>query len=81
MNDEIDEAIKKVTKTIEQWDEETNAQNPTVKTAKELQFQLSVMKLLVGIDKFDELPAFARYLREVTAFLNEVAKLEAKSKI
>ena len=40
--------------------------------------QLSVMKLLVGIDKFDELPAFARYLREVTAFLNEVAKLEAK---
>jgi len=78
MNDEIDEAIKKVTKTIEQWDEETNAQNPTVKTAKELQFQLSVMKLLVGIDKFDELPAFARYLREVTAFLNEVAKLEAK---
>ena len=78
MNDEIDEAIKKVTKTIEQWDEETNTQNPTVKTAKELQFQLSVMKLLVGIDKFDELPAFARYLREVTAFLNEVAKLEAK---
>lgn len=78
MNDEIDEAIKKVTKTIEQWDEETNAQNPTVKTAKELQFQLSVMKLLVGIDKFDELPAFARYLREVTTFLNEVAKLEAK---
>ena len=78
MNDEIDEAIKKVTKTIEQWDEETNSNNPTVKTAKELQFQLSVMKLLVGIDKFDELPAFARYLREVTAFLNEVAKLEAK---
>ena len=29
------------------------------------------MKLLVGIDKFDELPYFSRLLAEVTAWLNE----------
>ena len=36
----------------------------------DLEFQLSVMKLMVGIDKFDELPNFSRVLREVTRWLN-----------
>lgn len=40
--------------------------------------QLSLLKLLVGIDKFDELPAFARVLREVSTYLNREYEKEWK---
>lgn len=45
----------------------------------DLEFQLSVMKLMVGIDKFDELPNFSRVLREVTRWLDAREKNEKKS--
>lgn len=69
MNEEIDEALRKTCKTIEQWDAEVNSKNPTISTAKQLQFELSILKLIIGIEKFDELPAFSRYLREVTRLI------------
>lgn len=69
MNEEIDEALRTVCKTIEQWDTEVNNKNPTISTAKQLQFELSILKLIIGIEKFDELPAFSRYLREVTRLI------------
>lgn len=69
MNEEIDEALRKTCKTIEQWDAEVNSKNPTISTAKQLQFELSILKLIIGIEKFDELPAFSRYLREVTKLI------------
>lgn len=69
MNEEIDEALRKICKTIEQWDAEVNSKNPTISTAKQLQFELSILKLIIGIEKFDELPAFSRYLREVTRLI------------
>ena len=65
MNDEIDAALSKTVKAMELWEEQK-----TARTAMDLEFQLSVMKLMVGIDKFDELPNFSRVLREVTRWLN-----------
>lgn len=40
--------------------------------------QLSLLKLLVGIEKFDELPAFARVLREVSTYLNREYERQMK---
>lgn len=65
MNDEIDAALSKTVKAMQLWEEQK-----TARTAMDLEFQLSVMKLMVGIDKFDELPNFSRVLREVTRWLN-----------
>ena len=69
MNEDIDSAMQKVIRSAEEW--ENNKNNKTRSSAMQLCFQLSVMKLLVGIDKFDELPYFSRLLAEVTAWLNE----------
>lgn len=44
-----------------------------------MQIALTTLKLLVGIDKFDELPAFARVLEEVTQFLKDKQKTKAKA--
>jgi len=33
-----------------------------------------MLKLLIGIERFDELPAFARYLRETTKFIDNEDK-------
>ena len=66
MNEEIDSAMQKVIRSAEEWED-----SKTRSSAMQLCFQLSVMKLLVGIDKFDELPYFSRLLAEVTAWLNE----------
>ena len=66
MNEEIDSAMQKVIRSAEEWED-----NKSRSSAMQLCFQLSVMKLLVGIDKFDELPYFSRLLAEVTAWLNE----------
>lgn len=38
---------------------------------------LTKMKLAVGVERFDELPAYARYLREVSKFLDMKAEKEA----
>lgn len=64
MNEEINEAMNKVLKTIELWQE-----NKDRETALQLELLLSILKLLVGINNFDELPAFARYLKEAREWL------------
>ena len=64
MNEELDTALKKIQQSIEAWDAKH-----TRETAAVLQMQLTILKLLVGIERFDELPAFARYLNEVTEYL------------
>lgn len=74
MNDEIDAALSKTVKAMQLWEEQK-----TTRTAMDLEFQLSVMKLMVGIDKFDELPNFSRVLREVTSWLDAREKNEKKS--
>ena len=69
MNEDIDSAMQKVIRSAEEWEDSKNGK--TRSSAMQLCFQLSVMKLLVGIDKFDQLPYFSRLLAEVTAWLNE----------
>lgn len=40
--------------------------------------QLTMLKLLLGVEKFDELPAFSRYMRETTKFINNEDKMKEK---
>lgn len=67
--EDIDSIISKVLKLIDQWEEEK-----TRKTADLLQMQLTLLKVGIGIDKFNELPSFVRYLDETTKFISQDAK-------
>lgn len=61
--------MKNVVDTIDRWDEEK-----TMKTATLLQMQLSILKLIIGIERFDELPCFVRILRDVTRYIDKNTK-------
>lgn len=63
---DIDTAMDNTLKQIKLWDE-----NNSKELAARLQLTLTILKMLVGVEKFDELPAFSRYLDEVTQFLNK----------
>lgn len=81
MNEEIEQAIKKIQDSIAQWDilsisDGIYEEKTTI--AKQLQLQLTVLKLIVGIDSFDELPTFSRYLKNVTKYINRVDEEEDK---
>ena len=66
MNEEIDESMKRVQQALEAFEEEKTLEN-----ARELEWKLTIMKLLVGADNFDQLPAFSRALREASAFVDK----------
>ena len=66
MNEEIETATKRVLKALEAFEESKTAEN-----ARELEWKLTMMKLLVGVDRFDQLPAFSRALREASAFVDK----------
>ena len=66
MNEEIEAATKRVLKALEAFEESKTAEN-----ARELEWKLTMMKLLVGVDRFDQLPAFSRALREASAFVDK----------
>ena len=66
MNEEIDTAMKRVQQALEEFEE-----SKTFKTALELEWKLTMMKLIVGLDNFDKLPAFSRALREASAFIDK----------
>ena len=66
MNEEIDKAMKRVQQALETFEE-----SKTFETALDLEWKLTIMKLLVGLDNFDRLPAFSRALREVSAFIDK----------
>ena len=71
MNEEIDKAMKRVQQALEAFEE-----SKTFETALELEWKLTIMKLLVGLDNFDQLPAFSRALREASAFIDKHNKQE-----
>ena len=75
MNEEIETATKRVLKALEAFEESKTAEN-----ARELEWKLTMMKLLVGVDRFDQLPAFSRALREASAFVDKqnITNKEAK---
>ena len=66
MNEEIDKAMKRVQQALGAFEE-----SKTFETALDLEWKLTIMKLLVGLDNFDRLPAFSRALREVSAFIDK----------
>ena len=66
MNEEIEAATKRVLKALDAFEESKTAEN-----ARELEWKLTMMKLLVGVDRFDQLPAFSRALREASAFVDK----------
>ena len=66
MNEEIETATKRVLKALEAFEE-----SKTAESARELEWKLTMMKLLVGADRFDQLPAFSRALREASAFVDK----------
>lgn len=69
MNDEVEQLMNNILKTVEEWDEEKANKKASMQTATRLQLQLTVMKLMTTPAVFDELPAFSRYLKEVTDFI------------
>ena len=66
MNEEIDTAMKRVMQALEAFE-----QSKTLENARELEWKLTMMKLLVGLDNFDKLPAISRALREASAFIDK----------
>ena len=79
---DIDTLISKSLKLIDNWCEEPHDRH----TADELQMSLTLLKLAVGIDKFNELPSFVRYLDEVSRWISEdmkqhIAKIEQKQRL
>lgn len=73
MNEEIETAMKMVLKALEAFEESKTAEN-----ARECEWKLTIMKLLVGAERFDQLPAFSRALREASAFVDRHSKKEEK---
>lgn len=71
--DEIEQAIAKVTKAVSEFEEA-----PSPATAVEAEWKLTIFKLLVGLDKFDSLPAFKRALDAVEDYLENEAKKDAR---
>ena len=72
MNEEIETAMKKVQQALEAFEE-----SKTLENARECEWKLTMMKLLIGADNFDQLPAFSRALREASAFVDKYSKKEA----
>ena len=68
--EDVDTLISKALKLIDQWEEESR----TRRTADQLQMTLTLLKVAIGIDRFNELPSFVRYLDETTCFIRNDAK-------
>ena len=66
MNEEIDAAMTRVMRALEAFEE-----SKTLENARECEWKLTIMKLLVGADNFDQLPAFSRALKEASAFVDK----------
>ena len=69
MNEEIDTAMKRVQQALEAFEESKTEEN-----ARECEWKLTMLKLLIGADNFDQLPAFSRALREASAFVDKYNK-------
>ena len=68
--EDVDTLISKALKLIAEWEEKPRTRH----TADQLQMTLTLLKLAIGIDRFNELPSFVRYLDETTCFIRNDAK-------
>ena len=75
MTEEIDKAMNRVQQALEAFEESKTAEN-----ARECEWKLTMLKLLIGADNFDQLPAFSRALREASAFIDKYNKNKEEAK-
>ena len=68
--EDVDTLISKSLKLIAEWEEEPRTRH----IADQLQMTLTLLKVAIGIDRFNELPSFVRYLDETTCFIRNDAK-------
>ena len=68
--EDIDTLISKALKLIDFWETDPRTRH----TADQLQMTLTLLKVAIGIDRFNELPSFVRYLDETTCFIRNDAK-------
>ena len=68
--EDVDTLISKAIKLIDVWETDPR----TRRTADQLQMTLTLLKVAIGIDRFNELPSFVRYLDETTCFIRNDAK-------
>ena len=68
--EDVDTLISKALKLIDQWEEEPRTRH----IADQLQMTLTLLKVAIGIDRFNELPSFVRYLDETTCFIRNDMK-------
>ena len=68
--EDVDTLISKSLKLIDTWEEEPRTRH----IADQLQMTLTLLKVAIGIDRFNELPSFVRYLDETTCFIRNDAK-------
>ena len=69
MNEEIEKCMNNILASIEDWEEEKSLHN-----AKKLNLQLTLLMLLVRPSEFNQLNAFARYLRDTSRAIDEAEK-------
>ena len=78
MSDDIDMMINRVDKLAETWEEESLKGAHFLYSAKKLQYELTKLKLMIGIERFDALPTYVRWLNETTKHIDEMANLLKK---
>ena len=72
--EDVDTLISKALKLIDEWEEEPRTRH----TADQLQMTLTLLKVAIGIDRFNELPSFVRYLDETTCYIQKKKKKHNK---
>lgn len=77
MNEELDKLLGHIDILIESW-ESSKGGGEFLCVAKDLQMALTKMKLIVGIERFNELPAYDRYLSETTEYISKMTKEDNK---
>ena len=68
--EDVDTLISKALKLIDVWETDPRTRH----IADQLQMTLTLLKVAIGIDRFNELPSFVRYLDETTCFIRNDAK-------
>ena len=77
MNEELDEYLKNVKNLISIWESTPRS----IEVAKDLNLNLTFLKVLIGSERFDGLDAFCRYFRETSKYISQLEGTENEKKI
>lgn len=67
MNEDIDIMMKKIDSEFQEFMEKKD----DINILSQLELDLTKMKMIVGIERFDQLPAYVRMLSRTTQLLDE----------